>query len=456
MANNMDESTRDALQGLLGRAEDLLGRAQMLQSKESGIAGIGKLIKKIQSERTFVKSLQNGSIALKENQLKSTNLTHLEGVLHSAESFGHVLSVLHPFHYEGENGAESTVIVDVVANGGTSWVKVTARKAKALHRIWEGDGEYGEHDIVEQAEQFLQASRQHPINYQPPTVNIVFYGGVTKAIVDDLVELGIKPLGHIFQTVEDSLKIPLQLPVIKDLGKSPCASQPSDEDCRKVNLDVTTMVALVSDLTHGGCWHAFAEPLIQELAEQERQRPLVAEIEQFLQDKELYACQTAITDFQGILGTIAGPTEWDRSQRLLSRITVVEDGPSDRAKMLEESHRVKHRAKVIFGTGDKLKAITTTANIGFVRAARNKGVSFAVHIHQSRALTEKKRNSPLKVDASLHSRTSPQDAHCKVSDETTLSGSIQAGQENLGNDKCTSFPTAAIPKLQKCPESILA
>ena len=48
-----------------------------------------------------------------------------------------------------------------------------------------GEGEYGEHDIVEQAEQYLQASHQHPLNYNPPTVNVVFYGGVTKAIVGE-------------------------------------------------------------------------------------------------------------------------------------------------------------------------------------------------------------------------------------------------------------------------------
>ena len=53
----------------------------------------------------------------------------------------------------------------------------------------------------------------------------------------------------------------------------------------KVNLDVTTLVALVSDLTHGGCWHAFQEPLIQELADQERDRPLVTEVEQFLKGR---------------------------------------------------------------------------------------------------------------------------------------------------------------------------
>jgi hypothetical protein len=36
---------------------------------------------------------------------------------------------------------------------------------------------------------------------------------------------------------------------------------------------------------------------------------------------------------------------------------------------LKESSKIKSRAKVIFGTGDQLKAVTMTSNIGFVRSA---------------------------------------------------------------------------------------
>ena len=53
----MDESTHDALQHLLSRAQELLKRAQILQAKEAGISGIGKLIKKIQPELAFIKSV---------------------------------------------------------------------------------------------------------------------------------------------------------------------------------------------------------------------------------------------------------------------------------------------------------------------------------------------------------------------------------------------------------------
>ncbi len=76
---------------------------------------------------------------MKENHLKSTNLSHLEAVIYTAESFGDVTSVLRPVHYIDEYGQESTLLLDVVGHGGRAWIKITARKAKALHRIWQGN-----------------------------------------------------------------------------------------------------------------------------------------------------------------------------------------------------------------------------------------------------------------------------------------------------------------------------
>ena len=47
------------------------------------------------------------------------------------------------------------------------------------------------------------------------------------------------------------------------------------------------------------------------------------------------------------------------------------DCPSEKVMQLKENKKVKHRTKIIFGTGETLKAITTTANSSFVRAAEN-------------------------------------------------------------------------------------
>ncbi|OWF35881.1 UPF0415 protein C7orf25-like [Mizuhopecten yessoensis] len=114
--------------------------------------------------------------------------------------------------------------------------------------------------------------------------------------------------------------------------------------------------------------------------------------------KELYACQTAWDDFETILKTLGGPEEKRRAQLLLHRVKVIPDQPSKRAKDLPDTGKIRQRTKVIFGTGDELGAVTTTANMGFVRAAEHQGVSFAIYSHSSRALTEDKEKNATPLD----------------------------------------------------------
>lgn len=58
---------------------------------------------------------------------------------------------------------------------------------------------------------------------------------------------------------------------------------------------------------------------------------------------------------------------------------------------LEPCGRIKQRGLATFGTGEALEAVTVTANQSFVRSALNQGVSFAVFLHESRALSEGKQ-----------------------------------------------------------------
>lgn len=60
----------------------------------------------------------------------------------------------------------------------------------------------------------------------------------------------------------------------------------------------------------------------------------------------MYVCQTALDDFQSILDTLGGPGEKKRAEDLLSRVTIVEDGPSDRTKDMPYSLKIRDRSKV--------------------------------------------------------------------------------------------------------------
>ena len=167
-------------------------------------------------------------------------------------------------------------------------------------------------------------------------------------------------------------------------------SDPLHRNINKVNLDITTLIALVSSLTNGNCFSKFKDEVLNLQAEEEQSEPLLPVLNSFLHGKELFVCRTALDDFNKILATIGGKMELERAEELMKRLSIVEDRPSVRAMQLAGSASIKERSKIIFGTGDTLQAVTSTANKSFVRAAHDQGVDFSVFFHSSRALTEKK------------------------------------------------------------------
>jgi len=76
---------------------------------------------------------------------------------------------------------------------------------------------------------------------------------------------------------------------------------------------------------------------------------------------------------------------------IVGRVTVMADEPSERSMGLPVTSSMRQRARIVFGTGDSLKAVTTTANVSFVRAAAQAGVEFVTFLHPARALSESKQ-----------------------------------------------------------------
>ncbi|XP_053508122.1 UPF0415 protein C7orf25 homolog isoform X1 [Ictalurus furcatus] len=419
-------ATGPMLQECIKTAEDLLKRVDLLCSHQNQeVEGRAKLCSKLRAELKFLQKVKAGQVAIKESHLQSTNLTHLKAVVESAESLEKVISVLHVFAYEGPDGRKQTLVVDVVANGGHTWVKAIGRKAEALHNIWQGRGQYGDKSVIRQAEDYLEASRQQPIQYSNPHIIFAFYNGVSSPMADTLKLMGISVKGDIVavnsvvgsdededdeeeededfaqdeQDLEDNVEQDddgeahlMHTRVDRDTVVASLAF-PTDvkvAECARVNLDITTLITYVSSLSHGNCHFTFREYVLTEQAAQERQDKVLPKLDAFMEGKELFACHSAVQDFRTILDTLGGPGERERAEKLLARLTVVPDQPSERTQRLVASSKVNHRSLMIFGTGDTLRAVTMTANSGFVRAAANQGVRYSVFIHQPRALTEGK------------------------------------------------------------------
>lgn len=399
------------LQRQISSAQGLLKKAEQLFQ---GVEGHQKLCGKVRAELRFLRRVESGELQVKESHLHSTNLTHLTAIVESAESLEGVVSLLHVFNYQDGDGVRQSLVVDVVASGGHTWVKAVGRKAEALHNIWQGRGQYGDKSIISQAEDFLQASHQQPVQYRHPHIIFAFYNGVSCPMADRLKDMGISVRGDIVavntmpaQEGRDELEdeeASDEEDEEEDAEKSELTrvdrgtvvaslafpAQVQVEECPRVNLDITTLITYVSSLSHGRCHFTFREPVLTEQAAQERQQQVLPQLDAFMEGKELFACRAAVHDFQVILDTLGGPNEKERAQKLLARLHLVDDQPSERTVQLTRTAKVNERSLMIFGTGDTLRAVTMTANSRFVRAAANQGVRYSVFIHQPRALTEGK------------------------------------------------------------------
>ncbi|XP_070586194.1 UPF0415 protein C7orf25 homolog [Erythrolamprus reginae] len=396
-------------------AKELIKRAEALSiSLKDGIEGGAKLGSKLKAELKFLQKIEAGGVCIKESHLQSTNLTHLQAVIESAENLEGIVGVLHVFTYNDSVGKKQNLVVDVVANNGYAWVKAIGRKAEALHNIWLGRGQYSDKCIIEQAEDFLQASYQQPVQYCSPHIIFAFYNGVSSPMAERLKEMGIYVRGDIVAVNPsmDCLKENHYLSSSESDNGDECF-QVSKVDrgiliasvafptmlkintCSRVNLDITTLITYVSALSYGGCYFIFKEKVLTEQALHERCDSVLPRMEEFMKGKELVACESAIKDFHIILETIGGPGEKRRAALLMNRIHVVPDQFSECASRLVLSSKINSRSLIIFGTGDILKAVTMTANSGFVRAAANQGIKFSAFIHQPRALTESKEASAI-------------------------------------------------------------
>lgn len=346
--------------------------------------GSTKLAKQCQSELNFLRRLSKKP--MKPAQLSSTNLYHLQGIVEAAETLPDVTAVLKRFHIAS---LQQHIVVDVVCCRGQMWVKVVARNSKALTTDLNGDGEYGCKTLVTQASEYQEAGRCHPHNFVPPRLVFLFTGQVVPAVTAALEVVGVSSesmhrvvngTSTLSQCSQSSLSLPL-----------PSSTQLCIQDVDRANLDVTTLILLVSNVCNGSADIPLTDTVLTQQALDEQMNPSLPVISQFLHNKHLYVCQTALHDFQSIVNIVGGPTERQRAAKLLDRVMVVPDQPSDRSLSLPVTSTIRPRARTVFGTGDNLKAVTTTANAGFVRAAAQAGVDFVTFLHPARALTEVKQ-----------------------------------------------------------------
>ncbi|PSS12989.1 hypothetical protein M430DRAFT_105723 [Amorphotheca resinae ATCC 22711] len=210
--------------------------------------------------------------------LRSSNFTFFDYVWSTAKTCTGVTAIrkwfsLHPkgrtpAHNRAQNRSYVTM-VDIVAQNGSEWVKVSSVTEKRI--IWDlakagyaassdDDDDYQEEiddsiGLVKQVKTLIQASSSTRVRYRHPTIRLVLprvRKDGHKQVRDVLDQ--IRALGVIVQTEED---IPRSAPVAEVLPQ--IAADRFASFSATINLDCTVLLAFVSDLSHGRVepkdWH---------------------------------------------------------------------------------------------------------------------------------------------------------------------------------------------------------
>lgn len=171
-------------------------------------------------------------------------------------------------------------------------------------------------------------------------------------------------------------------------------------DGHPLNFDTTALIALVSGITNGGAQQLLGRPenelkqrfkgnfeFVIALVMSERQSPLHLELGGILSGRKGIICESVLSEFKELIQMCGGPNEKHRADQLLKRLLVVPDNPSERMMALPTTRKLALKKKVVFGTGDLWHAPTLTANMSFVRAVSQTGMSLHTIEHRPRALT---------------------------------------------------------------------
>jgi hypothetical protein len=388
------------------------------------------------AEASFLASVLDGRIKSKPEHLKGNNLQHLAAVMMFIEGReGGVVAV--DRHVSGSDGAGHAV-VDIVLRGrpflpgavdesitaiGVTWVKLTARHRNAMRRVAQGDCGFGQRSIIDAMGGIVDVGRDHTVDFSPPHVLVVCAGGVYSCVAAAIRQIGATVLGDIHECEdpgcclheEDSDEDHDAVTLVEGdrdrasggTGGDACARiAPVDKgaatdahDSSRVNLDVSTMICLVSDLTNTlpDPSQRYVDKSIETMAVAERARPLLPLLIPQLAGKQYVACAMAVKTFRGIVDTIGGLGERARATALLATVTVLDGVVSDRCGSLRPSARIKPTPREVFGIADRHRITTVSANAGFVRAAKSQGIILATLQHESRALAEMSPRVPIVV-----------------------------------------------------------
>ncbi|KAJ5442706.1 Protein of unknown function DUF1308 [Penicillium cf. griseofulvum] len=220
-----------------------------------------------------------------------------------------------------------SVFVDVVADDGEEWVKVStisesrllfemAKKGTILQHFDEDDDgdDDDELELIKLARDLRKASDATRVRYRHPRLRVVIpkieEGSVPEidAVLNEMRSYGIR------------VDCPGSLPAETPSGLAHLLPQPFKNFTSTLNVDCTLLLALVSDLSHIKDIPVsphFHRAIVRQI-EVEREKPLLtSELWPAMDGRELVSTTEAAVRFREIVETIGTETEKSRTRMLL-------------------------------------------------------------------------------------------------------------------------------------------
>lgn len=122
-----EECSGETIESLIAVADSLLERLRVFELAKGKECGIHKFRRKVVSEREFLESMVSGSVSPKKSRVAGSNLTNLQAVVEVAEKQEGFVYLDRKFTYHERDNTKRTLVIDIVADYGKKWIKVTAR-----------------------------------------------------------------------------------------------------------------------------------------------------------------------------------------------------------------------------------------------------------------------------------------------------------------------------------------
>lgn len=355
-----------------------------------------------------------------------------------------------PFQPSTQNGTHNTASkgahVDIVCtfDGNPVWIIVSDRNPKYLS--WDGQQESSKNKGLRARAQLLLEVAHNSAALKPTSLIFFFSNGLNRFTREKfLIEFGAVDVGSKFsyfdmnfskelggewvdilaRSYQDASVLEIKVDCPRDVSKEALVANPlvksndayfggSFGDLMSqmilpndgklhgdlINFDTTALIAIVSGISNGNTQKLLATPkdelkmrfkgnteFVIGQVMSEIENPIHISIGKVISGRKCIICESVSSEFKELVLMCGGVNEKLRADQLLQHLVVVPDSPSIRMVSLPTTRKLALKNKIVFGTGDYWHAPTLTANMGFVRAILQTGMSLFTFEHRPRALT---------------------------------------------------------------------